>query len=158
MTLSKMGLIILMIIALLAGTHQSASSKNRMEIVQALYVPVYSSIYHGDKQREFNLAVTVSIRNTDMKRPIIIDRVDYYDTSGKIIKRYLAAKRTLGPLESVQYVVKESDVAGGIGANFIIRWRSSMPVSEPIIESVMIGTGGQQGISFTSRGVIIKEK
>ena len=93
-----------------------------------------------------------------MKHSIVIDRVDYFDSGGKLLKRYLAGKRTIGPLESVQFVVRESDKKGGIGANFIVRWSASKQVSEPVIESVMIGTGGQQGISFTSRGVIIKEK
>lgn len=158
MTQSKIVSFIIAIIALLACPLGSASPKGRAETVQTVYVPVYSSIYHGDREREFNLSVTVSIRNTDMKHAIVIDRVDYYDTAGKIIKRYLAGKRAISPIESVHYVVKESDVTGGIGASFIIRWRSPVPVSEPIIESVMIGTGGQQGISFTSRGVVIKEK
>jgi hypothetical protein len=39
-----------------------------------------------------------------------------------------------------------------------VRWKAEIPVNEPIIEGVMIGASGQQGISFTSRGVAIKEK
>lgn len=158
MTRNRSALIIIAAAVLLAGLRSGAFSKNAAGTIQSVYVPVYSSIYHGDREREFNLAVTLSIRNTDMKHSIVIDSVDYFDSSGKLLKHYLAVKLTVGPLESVQYVVRESDKKGGIGANFIVRWRSSRPVSEPVIESVMIGTGGQQGISFTSRGVIIKEK
>jgi hypothetical protein len=58
---------------------------------------------------------------------------------------------------SVEYVVKESEKKGGSGANFIVKWNSDTEVTEPIIESVMISTSGQQGISFTSRGQAIEE-
>jgi len=135
-----------------------AFSENTAVKTQTLYVPVYSSIFHGDQERELNLAVTVSIRNTDMKNAIMIEWVNYYDTSGKLINRYLTKFRKLKPLESIYYMIKESDVAGGIGANVIVKWSSNAEVSAPIVEAVMIGTRGQQGISFTSRGVMISEK
>ncbi len=144
--------------ALTAGTATVAVSKIKAVTGQTVYVPVYSSIYHGDREREFNLAVTLSIRNTDTHNSMTLERVDYYDTAGKILKRYLGGKQALKPLESVQYLVRESDIKGGVGANFIVAWRSSKPVSAPVIESIMIGTGGQQGISFTSRGVVVREE
>lgn len=158
MTQRKSLLILAIVIALIGGLDDISVSKTRAMTAQTVYVPVYSSIYYGDREREFNLAVTISIRNTDMKNPITLVLVDYYNTSGKILQRYLPGKQTLKPLESIHYVVRESDIKGGIGANFIIRWRSSKPVSAPVMESVMIGTGGQQGISFTSRGVVISEE
>ncbi|HOT43530.1 MAG TPA: DUF3124 domain-containing protein [Spirochaetota bacterium] len=143
---------------LTAGTATVSESKIKAVAWQTVYVPVYSSIYHGDREREFNLAVTLSVRNTDTRNSITLERVDYYDTAGKILKRYLEGKQILKPMESVQYLVRESDIKGGPGANFIVAWRSSRPVSAPVIESIMIGTGGQQGISFTSRGVVTREE
>ncbi len=144
--------------ALMAGPGDHATSKIMLKTGQTVYVPAYSSIYHGDREREFNLAVTLSVRNTDMANAIVLERADYYDTAGKILKRYLTVKQPLKPLESIQYVVAESDIKGGTGANFVITWHSAKPVSEPIIEAIMIGTGGQLGISFTSRGVAVREK
>ncbi len=126
--------------------------------MQTVYVPVYAIIFHGDRDNIFNLTATVSIRNTDIKRPLVLESVDYYDTGGKLIKKYLPQPRKLKPLESIHYIVKESDVDGGPGANFIVKWHSDKPVSTPLIESIMIGTRNQQGISFVSRGVIITEK
>lgn len=158
MTLKKSLALCALITALIAGPGDNAASKIILKTGQTVYVPVYSSIYHGDREREFNLAVTLSIRNTDIGNAIVLERVDYHDTMGKILKRHLSAKQVLKPLESVQYVVAESDVKGGTGANFIVAWHSAKPVSEPVIEAIMIGTGGQQGISFTSRGVAIREK
>ena len=118
---------------------------------QLLYVPVYSHIYTGDKERPFNLAVTLSIRNTDTKGALRLTAVDYYDTEGKLVRSYLDAPRELGPLASIRYVVAEKDVKGGSGANFIVRWESAAPVNAPVVESVMIGAQSGQGISFTSQ-------
>ncbi len=118
---------------------------------QLLYVPVYSHIYTGDKERPFNLAVTLSIRNTDTKGTLRLTAVDYYDTEGKLVRSYLDAPRELGPLASIRYVVAERDVKGGSGANFIVRWESAAPVNAPVVESVMIGAQSGQGISFTSQ-------
>ncbi|MEE4608597.1 MAG: DUF3124 domain-containing protein [Desulfobacteraceae bacterium] len=64
---------------------------------QSLYVPVYSHIYSGDKERPFYLAVTLSVRNTDPRHSINLSRVDYYDTDGKLLRRYLEKPLTLGP-------------------------------------------------------------
>jgi len=124
---------------------------------QTVYVPVYSHIYIGDKETPFYLAVTVSIRNTDQANPINITDVNYYDTNGRLIKKYLDKPVQLGANGSTRFVVKESDDQGGSGANFIVKWNTDKQVNAPIVESVMIGTRSQQGISFTSRGQAIAE-
>lgn len=124
---------------------------------QTVYVPAYSHIYTGDRQRPFYLTATLSIRNTDPVGSIVLHSADYYETSGKLLKRYLARPILLRPLASVRYVVDESDKSGGSGASFLVRWSASAPVSAPVVETVMIGTGMQQGISFTSRGQAIRE-
>ncbi|MDF1591164.1 MAG: DUF3124 domain-containing protein [Desulfobacterales bacterium] len=64
-------------------------------------------------------------------------------------------KTILKRLEFLRYIVPETDKTGGSGANFIVKWESDRFVNPPIIESVMIGTQRQQGISFTSRGQVI---
>ncbi len=122
---------------------------------QTIYVPAYSHIYSGDRQDPFLLTITLSIRNIDPKHPINITVVDYYETQGELIKQYVDAPKMLSPLESIRYVVPQRDKSGGSGANFIVKWNSKAWVNPPIMESVMIGTQFQQGISFTSRGRII---
>ncbi len=118
---------------------------------QQLYVPVYSHIYIGDKERPFNLAVTLSIRNTDPASGLRLTAVDYYDTEGRLVRSYLEGPRELGPLASIRYVVAEKDVEGGSGANFLVRWEAAKPINAPVVESVMIGAQSGQGISFTSQ-------
>jgi hypothetical protein len=122
---------------------------------QMIYVPAYSHIYIGDNERPFLLTVTISIRNTDPKHKIKVTRVDYFESQGKLLKKYLDAPLMLKPLESKRYVVPESEKTGGSGAFFMVEWKSDRPVNPPIVESIMIGTQSQQGISFTSRGQVI---
>ena len=135
-----------------------AASEVRLLKGQTVYVPAYSHIYHGDRVQPFYLAVTLSVRNTDPVHAITILSIDYFDSDGKLLKRYLEKETKLSAMASAEYVVKESDRAGGTGANFVVVWKSEDKVSEPIMESVMISTLSQQGISFSSRGQPIKEE
>ena len=146
-----LALMLLFLIPLGAG----AEGSDGLSRGQAVYVPAYSDIYHGSSERPFLLAVTLSILNIDPERAITITAVDYYETAGQHLKQYLDAPVSLKPLGSLRYVVQERDDSGGSGANFIVKWESEQPVNPPIIESVMIGTQTQQGISFTSRGRVI---
>jgi hypothetical protein len=119
---------------------------------QVLYVPAYSHIYSGNREKPFLLTVTLSIRNIDPKHRIKINLVDYYETQGKLLKKHIDKPIILNPLESIRYVIPERDKAGGSGANFVVEWQSDRFVNPPIVESIMIGTQSQQGVSFTSRG------
>ncbi|MGA6926518.1 MAG: DUF3124 domain-containing protein [Desulfosarcina sp.] len=123
---------------------------------QTVYVPVYSHIYSGDREQPFYLAATLSIRNTDLTHAITLTAVDYYDSEGKFLKHYLNAPEPLNAMATKRYVIPESDKSGGSGAKFIVVWQSRQPVAEPLIESVMISTKTQQGISFTSRGRVLE--
>lgn len=123
---------------------------------QLVYVPVYSHVYHGDYERKILLTGILSIRNTDLTEAITIVAVNYYDSDGNLIKTYLSQPITLKSMASTRFIVKESDTKGGSGANFVVAWKADREVSEPIMEGVMIGASGQQGISFTSRGKAIK--
>ena len=124
---------------------------------QTVYVPIYSHIYSGVKGRPFDLAATLSIRNTNLKSSITIVSIKYYDTGGKIVKDYLGAPIDLNALATIRYIIAEGDKTGGSGANFIVKWKSEQQVNPPIIEGVMIGTHSGQGISFVSRGRVIKD-
>lgn len=125
---------------------------------QTVYVPVYSEIYTEDryKGKPFLLTATLSIRNTDPGKPFTLKSVSYYDSEGLLLRHYLDKPLTLGPLGSTHYVVPESESKGGVGAKFLVEWDAAAAVTEPIIESVMISTRMQQGISFISTGRIIK--
>ncbi|MGI8502220.1 MAG: DUF3124 domain-containing protein [Hassallia sp.] len=125
---------------------------------QTIYVPVYSHIYHHNKQEVFNLAATLSIRNTDLTNYIIITSVRYYDSDGKLVKQYLERPIQLDALASTDFFVTRDDKSGGLGANFIVEWVAQTEISQPRVEAVMIGTELQQGISWISPGKVIKSQ
>src|SRR4028119_1780270 len=94
---------------------QSQSDPSRLGVVtvdetkivmgQTIYVPVYSHIYYQNQEKVLNLAATLSIRNTDLNKPMIITSVSYYDSNGKVIKQFLARPVQLGAMASTDFVV-----------------------------------------------------
>ncbi|APZ90965.1 DUF3124 domain-containing protein [Fuerstiella marisgermanici] len=123
---------------------------------QVVYVPAYSHIYHGDGKPHL-LAITLSVRNTSLTDEIVVKSVEYFDTKGKKVKSYLAKPVRLPALGTTEVIIKRDDASGGSGANFLVEWYARTPVTEPIIEAVMIDTNSQQGISFARRGSVISE-
>ena len=135
----------------------SSADDIQLSMGQSVYVSIYSHIYSGIKARPFDLAAILSIRNTDINQPVTLVSVKYYDTEGNPLKEYLDKPLELKALASTRYIIMEDDKAGGSGANFIVKWKSTKKVTAPIIEAVMIGTHSGQGISFVSRGQVIEE-
>ena len=153
-------LIPILLLILMAGILNPAvgSAENiQLSAGQTVYVPIYSHIYSGIKARPFDLAATLSIRNTNINSSITIISVKYYDSAGKLIKDYLDGPIELNALASTRYIITEDDKAGGSGANFMVIWQSEKKVNPPVIEGVMIGTHSGQGISFVSRGQVVAE-
>jgi hypothetical protein len=135
----------------------SASAEPRLSKGQAVYVPAYSNVFSGPKRLPFLLATTLSIRNTDTTASFRVSAIDYYDSNGKLLRRYLDKPLALGPLASTYVHIEEKDASGGFGANFIVRWDAARTINAPIIECVMIGATSGQGISFVSPGQEISE-
>ncbi|MGK7915370.1 MAG: DUF3124 domain-containing protein [Prochloraceae cyanobacterium] len=125
---------------------------------QTIYVPVYSHIYYLNQQNAYYLAANLSIRNTDLTNSIIITSIKYYDTNGQLVREYSGLPLKLAPLASTDFFIEQRDPSGGVGANFLVEWIAEEKVSEPIVEAVMIGTAGTQGISFVSPGKVIQTK
>jgi hypothetical protein len=131
-----------------AATGVSARS---LPVHQAAYVPVYSHIYY-DGGRPYLLETTLSIRNVDPKRPIYVSAVEYYDTNGKLSKKYVDRLIKLDPLQTIEFLVERHDVAGGSGANFIVEWHvGATETHAPLIEAVMVGRSGTNAISFVRK-------
>jgi len=148
--------LVLIVTGILAPTGHTAEDIQLSE-GQTVYVSIYSHIYSGLKARPFDLAAILSIRNTDINQAVTIVSAKYYDTDGELLKEYLNEPLQLKALASTRYIIKEGDKAGGSGANFIVKWKSEKKVNPPIIEAVMIGTHSGQGISFVSRGQVLKD-
>ena len=121
------------------------------------YLPVYSHIYHIHKHKTFDLTITISIRNVSMTDSVYILQADYYNTVGMNVRRYLKDPVFLRPLETVEIIIEDRDMAGGSGANFIFDWAMENDKNAPLFEAVMISPYEQQGLAFTTRGVRIFE-
>lgn len=123
---------------------------------QTVYVSIYSHVYQQEGGR-LTLTGTLSIRNTDADLSITISAVKYYDTTGKLVRDYLDSPLVVRPLGSTDFMVKQSDMAGGIGANFIVEWVANKPVLEPVIEAVMVGRSGTGLCTFLCPGRVLRE-
>ena len=127
---------------------------------QMVYVPAYSqihSVYSSSEDGRINFGVTLSIRNTDIDNPIIIKSVSYYGDDGTLLKEYVEAPFQISKMASVSFKISQSDISGGIGANFIVEWGANQSVIEPYIQAIMLGTQGTHGFSWRNPGYVIKE-
>lgn len=134
-----------------------AASEINISKGQTVYVPAYSNVFTGPRKIPFLLATTLSVRNADLSASIRVTSIDYFDTEGRLVRRYIDKPVELGPLASTSAHIEEKDVSGGFGASFIVRWSAGKAVNAPVIESVMIGATSGQGISFVSPGREIRE-
>ena len=122
---------------------------------QTLYLPVYSHIWHGEADNRGELArspmsVLVSIRNTDLSRPMRVTSAVYFDTEGRRVKEYVPAPKTVAPMGTLELFVPRSDDRGGSGANFIIVWKSDTPVNPPLVEGVHANLPAGRSIAFVT--------
>lgn len=127
-----------------------------MNYFETDYLPVYSDIYYESGTKRFPITATISIRNTSLTDSAWVLSARYYDSYGKQLRAFIDSTLLLSPLESVELVVEEDEKEGGAGANFIIDWAATNYSDQLLIQSVMISTYGQQGVSFLSDAKVIK--
>ncbi len=148
---------ILATVILFCSLANNAFSEQLKKQSQTVYVSAYPQVFMGPRGTDFDLGITLLLRNTDFKSPVTITAVDYYDTQGKLTKKYLSSQLIINPMASKDIHITERDTSGGMGSNFIVRWKAEKEVNPPVIEAVMIGGKGGQGISFISPGKEISE-
>ena len=123
---------------------------------QTIYIPSYSNII--SESNRIVLRANLIIHNSDPNNAITLLRIDNYDTNGKLVAKYLSEPMKLGPLAATRMIIKKPERGDeGAGSNFIVQWQAEKPVTEPIIECVMIGSFGTQGYSFSSQSRVISE-
>ncbi|UCG25633.1 MAG: DUF3124 domain-containing protein [Chloroflexota bacterium] len=137
----------------------SPVSSGDLKIVtgQRLYVPAYSEVYSASEEQTWDMTVTLSIRNTNPDKPIVIGSVQYFDTNGQLVTDYVESPLQLAPMATTEYVIDRTDDQGGTGANFIVVWGAEEPVYEPVVEAVMISAAGTQGLSLLSPARVLEE-
>ena len=118
----------------------------------AFYVPVYSSVAMSQGRLRADFSVTLSVHNASETRPLVLKRIAYFDTTGKMVESYLKAPVALKPFATVEVSIAANDVRGGTGANFIVDWAAGGEIAEPVVEALMIGSVGPGYYAFISQG------
>jgi hypothetical protein len=134
----------------------TAMPPESLDISGSLYVPVYSSVSMSQGKVRADFSVTLSIHNASKTRPLVLWRIAYFDTTGKLVESYLKSPVALKPFSTVEVFVPTTDTRGGTGANFVVDWAATGEIAEPMIEALMIGSLGAGHYAFTTQGRPVK--
>jgi Protein of unknown function (DUF3124) len=159
---------LLVLFACLAGANAQAQSGTGLEqnfadsltavptqapvVSGAFYVPVYSSVSMTPGKVRADFPVTLSVHNASESRPLILKRINYFDTSGALVQSYLKEPVALKPFATIEVFIAINDVRGGTGANFIVDWAATGDIAEPVVEALMVGGVGSGHYAFISQG------
>ena len=130
----------------------AALPTENLAVSGAFYVPVYSSVSMSQGKLRADFSVTLSVHNASETRPLILKRIAYFDTSGKMVESYLKSSVALKPFATVEIFIATNDVRGGTGANFVVDWAAAGEITEPAVEALMVGGVGAGHYAFVSQG------
>ena len=147
----------------LAFIFAEAPNAQALTTGNTVYVPIYSHVYHGNmdwtkKPESKQMAVMVSVRNTDTRHPITITSIKYYGSDGKLVRDESDKAKTLSPLATMELFVENKDSSGGSGANYVISFTSQAPVDSPIIEALHTNFWAPGSVVFTTKGEVIQSR
>ncbi|MEM0993954.1 MAG: DUF3124 domain-containing protein [Bacteroidota bacterium] len=124
-----------------------------------VYIPIYSELYYdGSQDITFHMTSTLSIRNTSLRDTIYVEDIDYYDTDGKLIYKYLDATLVLTPMQSIEYIIEKDENVRGTGANFIVNWGARHEGVKPLFQGIMASIRGRQGVTLITDGVSVSSR
>jgi hypothetical protein len=125
---------------------------------QTIYVPAYSAVAIANNSQLYQLAITLGVRNTDRSLPIVIHSIRYHRQDGSLVRDFLKTPVRVAPLAVLEFFIHEDDTSGGTASSFLVDWAGNPAVSAPVVETVMVGTAGTQGISFTCPGRVVADR
>jgi hypothetical protein len=99
-----------------------------------------------------DFSVTLSVHNASETRPLVLKRIAYFDTAGKLVESYLKAPIALKPFSTIEVFIAATDVRGGTGANFVVDWAAAGEIAEPAVEALMVGSVGSGHYAFITQG------
>ena len=130
----------------------TAVPTDALAVSGGFYVPVYSSVSMSQGKLRADFSVTLSVHNASETRPLVLKRIAYFDTAGKLVESYLKAPIALKPFSTVEVFIAATDVRGGTGANFVVDWAAAGEIAEPAVEALMVGSVGSGHYAFISQG------
>ena len=123
-----------------------------LTVAGSFYVPVYSSVSMSQGKLRADFSVTLSVHNASETKPLVLKRIAYFDTVGKMVESYLKAPIALKPFSTVEVFIAATDVRGGTGANFVVDWAAAGEIAEPAVEALMVGGIGAGHYAFITQG------
>jgi hypothetical protein len=126
----------------------TAVPTENLAVSGAFHVPVYSSV----SMSQGRLRADVRSRSASETRPLILKRIAYFDTSGKMVESYLKSPVAPKPFATIEIFITANDVRGGTGANFVLDWAATDEIAEPAVEALMVGGGGAGHYAFINQG------
>jgi hypothetical protein len=126
--------------------------------MQTIYVPAYSAIAIANNAQLYQLATTLSARNTDRTTPIVITAIRYHHQDGRLVREMLKTPLRVAPLASLEFFIREQDTSGGTAPSFLVDWMAEPGVSAPIVETVMVGISSSHVVAFTCPGRVVAER
>ena len=117
----------------------------------ALYAPVYQTAIIDHRDHTLELTANLYVRNRDLKAGMEIVSVTLYSGKGKQLAQLLAKPRPLAPLASLSLLVPRVSPKRD-APSLVVRWRSKDSAQPPLVEVLIMGAAGQQGISLTTTG------
>ncbi|WP_371814994.1 DUF3124 domain-containing protein [Bradyrhizobium sp. CCBAU 51753] len=118
----------------------------------AFYVPVYSSVTMSQGKLRADFSATLSVHNASETKPLVLKRIAYFDTSGKMVESYLKSPVALKPFATIEIFIATADTRGGTGANFVVDWAAAGEIAEPVVEALMVGSVGPGHYAFITQG------
>jgi hypothetical protein len=134
-----------------AGSLTTVPAEN-LAVTGSFYVPVYSSVSMSQGKLRADFSVTLSVHNASETRPLVLKRIAYFDTAGKMVESYLKSPIALKPFSTIEVFIATTDVRGGTGANFAVDWAATAEIAEPAVEALMVGSIGAGHYAFISQG------
>ena len=138
----KTVMVILLILTILFANDVSFADIEQTQ-GQTIYLSLYPKIERGGKKGASFLTTILTIRNTDLQHSITVNSINFHDSNGVLKKHVLKEPMILNAIssKSMRFEAKELDTESGMAGCFIIVWKSSERVSEPLVEGI-IGTSG----------------
>src|SRR5262249_23510865 len=118
----------------------------------SFYVPVYSSVAMSQGKVRADFWVTLSVHNASESRPLVVKRIAYFDTAGRMVESYLKSPIAIKPFSTVEVFIPTTDIRGGTGANFVVDWAATSEIAEPVVEALMMGGVGGGSYDVVSVG------
>jgi hypothetical protein len=128
-----------------AGSLTNMPTEN-LGVSGAFYVPVYSSVSMSQGKLRADFSVTLSIHNASETRPLVLRRIAYFDTGGKMVEDHLKAPVALRQLRGGLGCHRRDRRTGGRGADGRRRRQRSLRLRHPGPS----GQGGRQELTRTS--------